>query len=70
MTKEVCFYAIVAALTGGMIYPFRLPRIPSAAYLLMRMQSKRTQYDRKVAAHRPGLQTMRVSLATRYRGKR
>lgn len=70
MTKEMYFYAIIAALTGGMIYPFRLPRIPSAAYLLMRMQSKRTHYDRKVASHQPGLHAMRVNLATRYRGKR
>ncbi len=70
MTKEMYFYAIVAVLTGGMIYPFRVPRMPNASYLMMRMQTKRSHYDKVVSAQRPGLKAMRVSLATRYRGKR
>ena len=70
MDKELCFYAIVAVLTGGMIFPFRLPRVPNASYLIVRMQSKQRHHDRVIASHQPGHQAMRVSLATRYRGKR
>lgn len=70
MPKELYFYALLASLTGGMIYPFRLPRMPNVDYLIMKLQKARSLRDKRCAHHQAGMRAQMVNLATRYRGER